>query len=86
MKYIKEEKCYLFEDDDEFMEFAVNPSVKISVTPKGTPYYDWDFSNQYKKALEDGDSFKINDENSKVKKRGCATWKLISKKVKNLAD
>jgi hypothetical protein len=78
-----------FNSDDEFYDFCVNPQIvarELNVKNNGTPLYafDWNFTDQYNKALEENKIFIIKDEDSKIYKHGAVTYKTITKPIKNL--
>ena len=72
-----------FENDDEFYEFCVNPSLKV-VEGKNGHYTDFDFNYAYEKALKEGKRFVIKDEDSQIYKRGFVSYRTVTKKVENL--
>lgn len=72
-----------FDTDDEFTDFCLNSNPTIIATDTGT-FYDYDFTPMYNDAIANGVQFMINDDKSKVKKRGCVCRGLITKRVENL--
>lgn len=77
-----------FNNDDEFYRFCVVPEI---VTVKymnnaGQPdcYADFNFTNEYNKAIEDGTLFCIKDENSNIFKNKAVSYRTITKPVSNL--
>lgn len=82
-----EGKIIIFDTDDEFTRFCLNPN------PTFTPFmidgvkrysYDFDFSPRYLDALKNGYKFKINEENSLIYKHKAVSRGFITKPVKNL--
>ena len=64
----------LFESDEEFTDFCVAPYAQVITDEKGNREgYKSDYSEMYKKYLEQGMIFKIKDEDSVVYKRQCVT-------------
>lgn len=85
---IKNEDVIYFNNDDEFYKFCVNPQIKAVkyINPKGEEDYftDFDFTQNYKDAIEQGKKFIIKDEDSRIFKNGMVSYRTISKKVDNL--
>ena len=75
-----------FKNDDEFYKFCVVPELIIVEPESENDVYSttWEFSNDYKKALEDGKIFVIKDEDSLIFKRGAVSYRTITKNVDNL--
>lgn len=72
-----------FKDDEEFTNYCLKPDPIIRTNDVCT-YYDYEYSDNYLNDVENGVLFKIEDSNSKVKKRGVVCRKLITKPVQNL--
>lgn len=73
-----------FDNDDDFYAFSVKPQVIICDNEVGYSGYDIDFTDDYKNAVSNNKRFCIKDENSKVYKHNCVSYKLMSKDVQNL--
>ena len=78
-----------FDSDDDFYQFCVVPLVVIcdrvnKRTGDTIHYMDFDLSHQYHKAVEDGVTFIIKDEDSQICKHGCVSYRTISKTIDNL--
>lgn len=73
-----------FDSDDDFYAFSVKPIAMICSNACDSLGYDFDFTDDYKNALTNNKRFCIKDENSKVYKHNCVSYKLISKDVQNL--
>lgn len=87
MKNLKDyQKCIInFRDDDEFLNFCLEKvPTRLYDEETGYDYYDYDYTDLYKDALNNDHQFKILDKDSKINKRGAVTRGLISKEVKNL--
>ena len=72
-----------FKNDDDFISFAINIQP-IIYNQNGINYYDFDYSDKYKKAIEDKEFFKIEDKMSNINKRKELNYRLIIKKIDNL--
>lgn len=66
-----------FESDNEFTDFCVAPYAVIKQSENGGYYYHGEYSDLYKKAVEEGKRFMIKDENSKVYKHQCVCKRVI---------
>lgn len=73
-----------FDTDNDFYAFCVKPQVMVCDNTSGNISYDFDFTDDYKTALTNNKKFCIKDENSKIYKHNCVSYKLISKDVQNL--
>lgn len=71
----------LFDTDEDFESYAINPSLTAYMDSDGS-YYDWDFSSAFKQAVEEGKTFYMCDRDSLVLKRQAVTYMTISKDVK----
>lgn len=65
-----------FESDDEFTDFCVAPYAIVKTNESGNPYWAGEYSEMYKKYLQQGMIFKIKDEDSVVYKRKCVTKRV----------
>lgn len=72
-----------FNNDDEFINFCINPLVKINTNEK-VPYAYYDFSDNYYNALKANKKFCIKDENSRIVKDGMVGYRTSTLKVDNL--
>ena len=67
---------FFFESDDEFTDFCIAPYAVVKRSSDGTLFVEGQYSDMYKKYIEQGKTFIIKDENSQVYKRQC-----VSKRV-----
>lgn len=67
---------FFFESDDEFTDFCIAPYAVVKRSSEGTLFVEGQYSDMYKKYIEQGKTFIIKDENSQVYKRKC-----VSKRV-----
>lgn len=67
----------LFNDDDEFIDFAINKEPIIKRGERGELYFTFDFSDAYKSALSKGGEFYMKDDNSLVLKRQCVSYRTV---------
>ena len=74
-KTVKSNVLY-FESDEEFTDFCVAPFAVVKRSEDGTLYYEGEYSEEYKKCVEEGKTFIIKDENSQVYKRQCVTKRV----------
>ena len=58
-----------FESDEEFTDFCVAPYAEIKKSENGNLYVAGDYSDEYKRCIEQGKRFMIKDEDSQVYKR-----------------
>ena len=65
-----------FKSDDEFTDFCVAPYAVVKESPKGTLYYEGEYSQAYLDAIKEGKHFVIEDKNSSVFKRKCVTKRV----------
>lgn len=65
-----------FESNEEFADFCVAPFAVVKRSENGTLYYEGEYSEVYKKCVEEGKTFIIKDENSQVFKRKCVTKRV----------
>lgn len=89
MLKIKNPNTLYFTSDNDFYRFCVVPVIVTreyvdTVTGKPAYYMDFDFSNQYRDAVEKGMKFCIKDEDSQIYKHGCVSYRTITKPVDNL--
>lgn len=75
------DNAIIFESDEEFEDFCVAPYAVIEHSEKGTLFIKGDFSEQYKKALEEGKAFVIKGRDSAVCRR-----KSVSKRAPVVID
>lgn len=62
------DEIMFFESDEEFTDFCVAPYAEIKESGKGNPYVAGDYSDEYKRCIEQGKRFIIKDEDSQVYK------------------
>lgn len=77
-----------FDSDDEFYNFAVVPELvtveEIGVDGKPFRYTDFNFSDIYKDAVSQGKKFIIKNEDSKITRQNCVSYRTITKKLHNM--
>ena len=74
-----------FDNDDAFTDFCLeSKAVVLTNDDTGLQYFDYPFTEEYLDAVRDGDSFHIDDPDSKVMRRGCVCRGIITKWVDNL--
>ncbi len=74
-----------FESDDEFTDFCVAPYAVIKQSESGAYYYHGEYSDLYKKAIEEGKKFVIKDENSQVYKHQRVCKRVLVPKADDFA-
>ena len=62
---------FFFESDDEFTDFCIAPYAVVKRSSEGTLFVEGQYSDMYKKYIEQGKTFIIKDENSQVYKDQC---------------
>ena len=80
---MKNMRIIVFENDEEFEEFAILPSIHI-VTDGDHEYFDWNFTPEYNKEVLNNTIFYMKDRKSKILRRNACTFNVISKPVKNI--
>ena len=71
------DKYIIFETDDECADFCVLPYIEIKQSENGRPYVsNGDYTEKYKKCLEEGKIFVIKKDNSNVYWRKCVTKRV----------
>jgi hypothetical protein len=80
-----------FDTDDDFYKFCVCPKLVICQEVNPTTgeiehYTDFEFTNDYISAVNKGIKFMICDDNSQIFKRGCVSYRTITKPVSNLCQ
>jgi len=82
------DKVIYFDNDQEFYDYAVIPElVPISYIDKSgiEKYYtDFNFTEPYTNAVNDGMIFIIKDEDSQIYKHGGVSYRTIFKEIPNL--
>ena len=78
-----------FDNDEEFYEFCVDPKLipiayKSNISNSTKYYVDFNFSEEYKKAISEGKRFIIKDQNSQILKHGEISYRTITKRIDNL--
>lgn len=73
-----------FDNDNEFYDYCVKPTVVVNSNALGSLGYDIEFTDHYNNAIANNQRFCIKDENSKIFKHNCVNYKLISKDIQNL--
>ncbi len=79
------EDIIYFESDEEFTDFCLAPYAVVRETAKGNLVVEGQYSDLYKKYVEEGKTFIIKDENSQVYKRLCVS-KRVPIKVEGFPD
>lgn len=74
----------VFDNDDDFVNYCVCPNLVVLVTKNGTPYTDFNFTDDYLNAISNGTQIVIKDPASKIQKRNAVSFRSITKPVKNL--
>jgi hypothetical protein len=69
-------KIFFFESDDEFTDFCIAPYAVVKRSSEGTLFVEGQYSDMYKKYIEQGKTFIIKDENSQVYKRQCVNKRV----------
>jgi hypothetical protein len=72
----EEKNIVYFESDDEFTDFCIAPNAVVKRSADGTLSVEGQYSDMYKKYIEEGKTFIIKDEDSQVYKHQC-----VSKRV-----
>ena len=72
----EEKNIVFFESDDEFTDFCIAPYAVVKRSADGTLSVEGQYSDMYKKYIEEGKTFVIKDEDSRVYKHQC-----VSKRV-----
>lgn len=76
-------KIIVFENDQDFEEFAIVPQLRV-IVDGDREYYDWYFTPEYNAEVMNGTMFFIKDKKSKILRRNACTYNIISKPVKNV--
>lgn len=88
METIDNSNIMYFNNDEDFYNFCVVPEVKISqeTDANGNIYnvFTFDFSDIYNSCIKDGKKFIIKDENSRIFKNKCVSYRTITRPVENL--
>lgn len=90
MKKLIKDNIMYFDCDDDFYKFCVCPKVVIhDVTNSDgsiTSYFDFDYTDAYKDAIQNKKQFVIRDPKSQILKHKCVSYRTISKPVVNLME
>lgn len=78
-----ENNIIFFESDDEFTDFCIAPYAVAKRSSDGTLFVEGQYSDMYKKYIEQGKTFIIKDEDSQVFKHQCVS-KRVSVKIDDL--
>ena len=77
-----------FKNDDEFYNWCIVPEIVLrsEYDEYGREYKvaDFNLSEEYINAVDEGKRFMIDDENSQIYKHGCVSYRTISKPIQNL--
>lgn len=80
-------KIKVFENDKDFESYVFKPNYVIKQSEiSDRYYYDTEFTSLYEEDLENDVKFHIKSKDSAVRRRGCVTKGVISKKVDNILD
>lgn len=71
LRITKDMYIMYFSSDEEFTDFCIAPYAEVKETSDGTLYVEGEYSKDYIESIEDGYSFIIRDEDSKVYERRC---------------
>lgn len=84
----KEPKVMYFKNDDDFADFCINPHIKVydKTNSLGEPIKvtDYEFTDAYKKAVDNGVYFCIKDLKSHVNKSGLLGYRGTTKAISNV--
>lgn len=86
MNRIEDIKVIEFENDNEFVEWALCPSYEFIESGRGSTCFDVPYTDEYLEAVEDDWSFDILDRKSRIKKDGLMHRGVITKPVDNLIN
>lgn len=86
MKIDNGNKLSIFDNDDEFISFALNPSPNIHTDQNGCKWFDYDYTDDYRNMINNGYRFYISCPNSSVCKRNGISVHTVFKPVSNLVD
>lgn len=73
-----------FDNDEEFYNYCVDPRIVPVDSGEGYYYTTFNFTPQYLDDVKNGYKFMIKDENSTIFKRGCVSYRTMTKRVQNL--
>lgn len=89
-KLITDNDTMYFDCDDDFYRFCVCPKAVIHDVTNADgvvcSYFDFDYTDAYKTAINNGTRFIIRDPDSQIFKHKCVSYRTISKPVKNLVE
>ena len=84
----KEDKILYFNTDDDFYTFCVVPVAKqrdvLLSNGQISSFMDFDLSNDYWNAVNDGKYFVIKDPKSQIFKHKAVSYRTMTKPIKNL--
>ena len=75
----------IFENDDEFFDWCVNPNLVFKKSESGVTYFTWEFTSEYLNALNEGRIFTIKDSDC-ICKRQAISFHTVTKEVENLKE
>ena len=84
MEKFEEGKLIQFENDQEFIEWAIKPFYEVIETENGGRCFSVAYTDAYINAIEEGYLIDILDEDSRINKDGLVHWGIITKPVDNL--
>lgn len=71
LRITKDMDIMYFSSDEEFADFCIAPYAVVKETSNGTLCVEGEYSKDYIECVEEGYSFIIRDEDSKVYDRQC---------------
>lgn len=71
LRITKDMDIMYFSSDEEFTDFCIAPYAEVKETSDGTLCVKGEYSKAYIESIEEGYSFIIRDEDSKVYDRQC---------------
>lgn len=83
MKINRDKKYIIFENDEDFVGWCVDPTLKIHKDGDIISSY-FDFTPQYNEWVKSGYKFIIADKKSQIYKHQAVTVNVLTRKVQNL--
>lgn len=83
MKINRDKKYIIFDNDEDFCDWCVDPAVKIRKVGDVLASY-FDFTSQYDNWVKQDYKFIIADKKSQIYKHQAVTVNILTKKVQNL--
>ena len=82
MKRDTENNTITFDNDREFLDWAVIQNNLVTRSDKGTLYIDFDFTPDYEKSVKNGTELIITDPSSEIHKHQAVTFRTVTRPVK----